>query len=75
MDNQELSQSNAQLKLNVNYNKFQEVDKQLFPSEMTININNKQRTTSIKLNLKSLSLNQSLRFPYKLPSGYKLLDF
>ena len=75
MDNQEISQSNAQIKLHVNYNKFQEVDKQLFPSEMNININNKQMITSIKLNLKSLSLNQSLRFPYKLPSGYKLLDF
>jgi len=75
MDNQEISQPTKQIKLHVNYNKFQEIDKQLFPSEMNININDKQRITSIKLNLKSLSLNQPLRFPYKLPSGYKLLDF
>ncbi len=75
MDNQEISQPTKQIKLHVNYNKFQEIDKQLFPSEMNININDKQRITSIRLNLKSLSLNQPLRFPYKLPSGYKLLDF
>ena len=54
---------------------FQEINQQLIPSKMAITINGKQNNTFIKLNLKSVSLNQSIRFPFKLPKGYKLLNF
>ena len=64
-----------EINLKVKYEDFQEINQQLIPSKMTITINEKQNNTLIKLNLKSVSLNQSIRFPFKLPKGYKLLNF
>jgi hypothetical protein len=75
MKTQEISHLKEEIYLKVNYDDFQEINQQLIPSKMAININEKQNNTFIKLNLKSVSLNQSIRFPFKLPKGYKLLNF
>jgi len=75
MKTQEISHLKEEIQLKVNYDDFQEIKQQLIPSKMTIAINEKQNNTFIKLNLKSVSLNQSIRFPFKLPKGYKLLNF
>ena len=72
---QEISHLKEEIHLKVNYDDFQEINQQLIPSKMAITINEKQNNTFIKLNLKSVSLNQSIRFPFKLPKGYKLLNF
>lgn len=75
MKTQEISHLKEEIHLKVNYDDFQEINQQLIPSKMAITINGKQNNTFIKLNLKSVSLNQSIRFPFKLPKGYKLLNF
>ena len=75
MKTQEISHLKEEIYLKVNYDDFQEINQQLIPSKMAITINEKQNNTFIKLNLKSVSLNQSIRFPFKLPKGYKLLKF
>ena len=75
MKTQEISHLKEEIHLKVNYDDFQEINQQLIPSKMAITINEKQNITFIKLNLKSVSLNQSIRFPFKLPKGYKLLNF
>ena len=75
MKTQEISHLKEEIYLKVNYDDFQEINQQLVPSKMAITINEKQNNTFIKLNLKSVSLNQSIRFPFKLPKGYKLLNF
>lgn len=75
MKTQEISHLKEEIHLKVNYDDFQEINQQLIPSKMAITINDKQNNTFIKLNLKSVSLNQSIRFPFKLPKGYKLLNF
>ena len=75
MKTQEISHLKEEIHLKVNYDDFQEINQQLIPSKMAITINEKQNNTFIKLNLKSVSLNQSIRFPFKLPKGYKLLKF
>ena len=75
MKTQEISHLKEEIHLKVNYDDFQEVNQQLIPSKMAITINEKQNNTFIKLNLKSVSLNQSIRFPFKLPKGYKQLNF
>jgi hypothetical protein len=75
MKTQEISHLKEEIYLKVNYDDFQEINQQLIPSKMAITINEKQNNTFIKLNLKSVSLNQSIRFPFKLPKGYKLLNF
>ena len=75
MKTQEISHFKEEIHLKVNYEDFQEINQQLIPSKMTIIINEKQNNTLIKLNLKSVSLNQSIRFPFKLPQAYKPLNF
>ena len=60
--------------LDVNYQSFQAIDAQLFPKSITIKVLENQKETSLKLNLKSVILNQPLRFPFKMPSGYKPID-
>ena len=59
----------------VNYQSFQAIDTQLFPKSITINVLENQRGTNLKLNFKSVILNQPLRFPFKMPEGYKPIDF
>ena len=75
MKTQEISHLKEEIYLKVNYDDFQEINQQLIPSKMAITINEKQNNTFIKLNLKSVSLNQSIRFPFKLPKGYRQLNF
>lgn len=75
MKTQEISHLKEEIHLKVNYDDFQEINHQLIPSKMAITINEKQNNTFIKLNLKSVSLNQSIRFPFKLPKGYRQLNF
>tara|TARA_B100000963_G_scaffold21598_1_gene16250 strand:- start:337 stop:1101 length:765 start_codon:yes stop_codon:yes gene_type:complete len=60
--------------LDVNYQGFQAIDAQLFPKSITIKVFENQKGTSLKLNLKSVILNQPLQFPFKMPSGYKPID-
>ena len=60
--------------LDINYQSFQDIDKQLFPKSITIKVLENQNETNLKLNLKSVILNQPLRFPFKMPSGYKQID-
>ena len=75
METQEIFHLKEEIQFKVNYDDFQEIKQQLIPSKMTIVVNEKQNNTFIKLNLKSVSLNQPIRFPFKLPKGYKLLNF
>lgn len=75
MKTQEIFHLKEEIHLKVNYDDFQEINQQLIPSKMAITINEKQNNTFIKLNLKSVGLNQSIRFPFKLPKGYRQLNF
>ena len=75
MDGQSIIQFNQNRKLNVEYQTYQEIDEQVFPQEVTVKVDENQKETILKMNLKSVSLNQPLRFPYKRPTGYKPIEF
>tara|TARA_Y100000991_G_scaffold154549_1_gene117562 strand:- start:598 stop:1362 length:765 start_codon:yes stop_codon:yes gene_type:complete len=60
--------------LDINYQSFQTIDSQLFPKSIKINFLENQKETSLKLNLKSVILNQPLQFPFKTPTGYKPIN-
>lgn len=74
LDGQSVDQPLENRSLDVNYQSFQAIDAQLFPKSITIKVIENQKETSLKLNLKSVILNQPLRFPFKMPSGYKPID-
>lgn len=67
----EFSQLKEQRLFQVKYQSYQVVDKQIVPQQMAINIFDGPKKMTLSMNLKSVNLNQPLRFPFKIPSGYK----
>jgi len=74
IDSQQSSQSTMRNRLDINYLSYQKVDKLIIPEKMTIIITNLETQTTLNLNLKSVVLGQSLRFPFTIPKGYKAID-
>lgn len=70
----EFSQPNEQRLFHVKYQSYQVVDKQIIPQQLAINIFDGQKKMTLSMNLKSVNLNQPLRFPFKIPSGYKPIE-
>ena len=75
IDVQEVSQPLSNRMLNVFYQEFQEIQQQILPQKISIKLIENQKETTLKMNFKSVSLNQPLRFPFKFPSGFNPIDF
>ncbi|MEO6347182.1 MAG: DUF4292 domain-containing protein [Aquaticitalea sp.] len=71
LDSQQLSQSLQKRMLQVDYKKYQLVNKEIIPE--IINIDAVEDISEIKIDLeyKSVSINEDVRFPFEIPSGYK----
>ena len=74
MDSQQLSQQANRNFLNIQYPSYQKIDGLVLPEKMTITAINSDVQTTLNLNLKSVILGQSLRFPFKIPKGYKAIE-
>jgi len=59
-------------KLDVTYNKYVEIDGELFPSQIMINIVS-QKSISINVDFIKMEMNEPLRFPFKIPNKYESL--
>jgi len=70
MDSQQLAQSLNRRMLQIDYTKYQEVEKQVFPKEIKIIALEDTEETIINMEFKSISLNGDLRFPFRIPSGF-----
>jgi len=57
--------------LQIDYLTYQKVDNQTLPEHIKINAVEANQETIIKLEFKNVSLNDDLRFPFKIPSGFK----
>lgn len=68
---QEIAQPKAYRILTADYQKYQEVDKQLIPLLINMLIVEKTSETQIDISYRNVSLNQDLRFPFKIPNNYK----
>lgn len=55
----------------VSYPKYQEKDKRIFPKKINIIVNQKNKTTKINIDYRSLDFNAPVSFPFKMPSDYK----
>lgn len=71
LDSQQLYQPSEKRLLQIDYTKYQEVRKQIFPENIRIIAVEKNEEVIIDLDLKSISLNDALRFPFNIPSGFK----
>ncbi|WP_034042279.1 DUF4292 domain-containing protein [Wocania ichthyoenteri] len=68
---QQISQPKEQRILQIDYLSYQKVGSQTLPQYVKINAVESNQETIIKLEFKNVSLNEDLRFPFKIPSGFK----
>jgi len=73
LDQQQLSQSLEQNSLNIKYQSYQKIKGLVIPESLSIKATNSNEQTTLNLNLKSVILDQPLRFPFKIPKGFKAI--
>ncbi|WP_299883777.1 DUF4292 domain-containing protein [uncultured Lacinutrix sp.] len=74
MDSQQISQEKEVRHLEVNYEAYQTVDSEILPEKIRVIAVEKEEQLLINLDLKNISLNGDLRFPFTIPSGYKEIE-
>jgi outer membrane biogenesis lipoprotein LolB len=70
LNSQQLSQTEESRFLEIDYLKYQKVNRQIVPENIKIIALEAAEQMIIDLEYKSVSLNEDLRFPFKIPSGY-----
>lgn len=73
-DSQQISQTKESRFLEINYLEYQDLEKQKLPEVTQIIAVEGKEEMKINLGFKSLTLNESLRFPFKIPQGYKKIN-
>ena len=68
---QQISQPQKQRLLQIDYKSYQKVDKQILPESIRVIAVEAAEEMIIELEFKAVSLNEDLRFPFKIPSGLK----
>ena len=74
MDSQQFAQPNENRILQIDYKDYQKVDKQKLPQTIKIIAVEKFDETIIDLEYRSVALNEKIRFPFRIPSGYKEIE-
>lgn len=74
IDSQQFSQIKELRFLQIDYLKYQVVTKQTLPEQIKIIALEGTDEMNIDLEYKSVTLNEDLRFPFKIPSGYKEIE-
>lgn len=55
----------------ISYSAYDSVEGKPFPTVMNVRANDGKRDTQVAIEYRSVKLNTELRFPFKIPSGYK----
>ena len=71
MDSQQITQSRKQRLLQIDYKNYQKVGKQILPKNVNIIALEGNFETQINMEFKSVSLDSDLRFPFRIPTGFK----
>ena len=74
MDSQQLSQPLDRRMLQIDYNDYQEVEKHILPQNIKVIAVEDNEETIINMEFKSVSLNNDLRFPFRIPSGFEEIE-
>ncbi|GAB1857945.1 DUF4292 domain-containing protein [Flavobacteriaceae bacterium MHTCC 0001] len=74
IDSQQIIQEAEKRHLQINYLAHQEIGGQILPEKIKVIAADKNDEFMADLEFKSVSLNQDLRFPFKIPSGFKRIE-
>ena len=72
---QQVTQPRDNLSLNVDYRSYQKIAEQTFPENLFIEVTEYDDRTTIEIDFRTIDVNASVRFPFKIPSGYKAIEF
>ncbi len=70
IDSQQLAQPEKARMLQIDYLAYQDIDKQTLPERIKVIALDNHDETILDLEFKAVKLNEDLRFPFKIPSGY-----
>jgi outer membrane biogenesis lipoprotein LolB len=70
MDSQQLSQPLKRRMLQIDYKNYQEVENQILPENIKVIALEENVETIVNMEFRSISLNNELRFPFRIPSGF-----
>lgn len=68
---QRLEQLAEKRLLTIDYPEYQEITGQAFPKNVEIKAKEANKTTTIQVEYRKITFNEKVRFPFKIPSGYK----
>lgn len=72
---QQITQPNKQRHLQIDYMSHHNIDKQILPENIKIIAIEAFDEVILNLEFKNVNLNEDLRFPFKIPSGFKEITF
>lgn len=62
-------------RLDIEYPKYMEKDGEIFPENIILNVQENNKFTNLNITVKSVVFGRELSMPFKIPSGYKKLEF
>ncbi len=68
---QEVVKKEDQSTVYISYGAYDTVEGKTFPTQMQLKANDGKRDTQVDIEYRSVKLNGPLRFPFRIPSGYK----
>lgn len=74
LDSQQLSQSLEKRFLQIDYKIYQLVNREILPEVVNIIAVENNSEVKIDLEFKSIALNEDVRFPFEIPSGFKEIE-
>lgn len=74
MNMQQLSQPLEKRLLEIVYENYQNIDKEVFPNMIRIKAVSDDDENIIDLEFRNIALNGPINFPYKIPKGYKEIE-
>ena len=74
LDSQQLAQPLEQRMLQIDYSNYQKVEKEILPETIRVIALEADTETIVNMEFRSVSLNNDLRFPFRIPSGFEEIE-
>ena len=71
LDSQQFAQPDEQRLLQIDYKDYQKVNREILPRMVEVIALDSNEETKISMEYRSVSLNEELRFPFRIPSGFQ----
>ena len=75
LDNQYLVNAEKNLRLDIAYPSYNLINDEIFPSAVNIKAKDSKRTTTINMEYREVVFDEPVEISFKIPSGYKKLEF